>query len=406
MVFKAVVHRTRALLVLSAVLATTVSAQFYPQNARIDALGGTFIMEDMGDMMRYPAYVNKYKDGAQVTFNGPILGVKSIGELISVGVLANRGFMLQAGTGTGSFYSAAVPIVNGVTGGAPDITGAQSVPHLLLGIDLDPVLLGFDLFYEYAHSSYHAEATAAGTTTKTDVSKWITNPGVLASVLFGVNDISLAGKLGIAFPTIAGKSDNGTTTIENKSTKGSMLQAGAEATLPVGDLTVTAGGDFIGESYQFQQGEASAGNEFYNKRMAFYGGLEGDLFTAGKWGALYNFSIINHAVKTSAATNRSRSLLQQLSGGIENSWSSVWVFDALVARGGLILNVVTPVTTLTSDPLDTRVQAQTTYVPVQPTVGIGAKKGSFQLDVTIDPSNWAGLMNGPDVAKVTATLML
>lgn len=405
MVFKAVVHPTRALLVLSVFLVTTVSAQFYPQNARIDALGGTFIMEDMSDIMRYPAYVNNYKDGAQVTFNGPILGVKSIGELISVGLLANRGFMLQTGTGTGSFYSSALPVVNGIPG-APNIDATQSVPHLLLGIDLDPVLLGFDLFYEYAHSSSHGEATAAGATTTTDASKWIANPGMVASVLFGIDDISLAGKFGVAFPTISVKNDNGTTTTENKSTKGSMLQAGAEATFPVGYLTVTGGADFIGEAYQFQLGAASAGTEFYNKRIAFYGGLEGDLFTAAKWGALYNFSIVNHAAKTSTTTTRERSLIQQLSGGIENSWSSVWVFDALVARGGMVLNVVTPVSTVTSDPLDSREQSQTTFAPVQPRVGIGAKKGSFQFDLTVDPSNWAGLMNGPDVAKVTATLML
>jgi hypothetical protein len=52
---------------------------------------------------------------------------------------------------------------------------------------------------------------------------------------------------------------------------------------------------------------------------------------------------------------------------------------------------------------ETSARQQTAYGNVTPTVGAGVKKGPVQLDVVINPANWAGLVSGPAVGTVTLT---
>ncbi len=388
--------------VIAAVLCgLNVSAQFVPQNARTNALGGTFIMDDMNDILRYAVFMDQYKDGAQATFNGPITGIKAIGDVMSLGVIANRGWLLD-NSSTTSFYQLGSSTLTGITG-IPALT-AQNVPHLLLGVNLSAVTLGFDLFYEYASASYHNE-TPATPSVITDGTTRIHNPGGVASALFGPEDIPIAVKFGLGFPSISGKYDNETTETKIESDKGVFVEVGGEAELPVSDLRLTLGLDFIFERYKFSRDNVTVG-DCHNNRLAFYGGFEGDLFTTAKWGALYNLAVSNG--RTAAAdTSNIRTLLQTISCGIENSWSSVWIFDECFARGGLTFAMRTPVTYTrnASTSTDSRRREQTTYSPVTPTVGIGVQRKGFSCDITLNPTAWTGVVAGPAVGMVTLGIM-
>ncbi|MBN1576649.1 MAG: hypothetical protein JW913_08870 [Chitinispirillaceae bacterium] len=395
------VRRGVGVAAIALLIGMNASAQFTPQNARVNALGGTFIMDDMNDVLRYAVFMDQYKDGAQATFNGPgpITGIKSIGDVLSVGVIANRGLLLNA-----SFYQQGGLLLSTGVPTLPLALTAQNVPHLLLGIDVSVVSLGFDFFYEYASASYHNETTATPPVI-TDSRVRIHNPGGIASVLFGPEEIPIALKFGVGVPSISGKNDDGTTETKVESDKGIFIEAGGEVDLPAGDLHLTLGMDLIFENYAFSLNGADPATQYGNNRLAFYGGFEGDLFSAGKWGAMYDLYVVNGKTTTAVDTTRNRTLVQTLSGGIENIWTSVWIFDECFARGGLTFAMTTPSTYSRTAASINRQRQQTTYSNVIPTVGAGVKKSVFKLDVTLNPTAWTGAVAGPAVGMVTATVM-
>lgn len=391
-------HLLKKGLLMVALVSVGTQAQFSQSNARMSALGGTYIMDDMTDLLRYPAYMNSYKNNLQATFNSPIMGVLSVGDMMSIGVVANKNFVLDNSADgfytTGNAFIVRAPLTAMTT---------QKVPHLLLGFDLEAVSLGFDLFYEYASSHYKSELKAPPGTT-TEISSASRNPGVIASAIFGSEDLPIAAKAGVSFPSVAGTSDDGTTKTELKSDKGLFFEAGVEATLPVADFALTVGTDLNFESYAFAVGDADPATIYGKSRLAFFAGLEGEVLTTAKWGALATVYRSNTKTTTAADTAGSPLLIFALSGGIENAWTNVWKFDECFARGGLTFSTATPGSSSDNTTTITKTSNQTTYAPVTPTVGAGVKKGAFQLDITINPTAWSGLVSGPAVGVVTGTV--
>jgi len=260
--------------------------------------------------------------------------------------------------------------------------------------------LGFDLFYEYATSKYHDEGDGG---TSMDAKAKISNPGIIASVRFGPENIPIMAKFGIARPSIKGKS-TGAATVEIESDKGHMVEFGGEAGLPLKEFRCTVGFDWIFEGYAFTV-DSNDGQEHNNNRLAFYGGIEGALFSNATWGALYDLNVFNRDSSVTASdTNKCRSVIQRISGGIENKWTSVWIFDEFFARGGLLFTITTPILYRANVGSRIRDREQTTFAPVVPTIGAGIKKSYFNLDITVNPTVWAGLVSGPQVGMVTATL--
>jgi hypothetical protein len=382
------------------VIAYGAAAQFVPQNARIGALGGTWNIDDMNDVLRYGAYLNTYKDGVQATWNGPIFGSKAIGDALSVGVVFNRGFMLEAAAAN-NFYATGTNALTGITL-LPEQLVTQNVPHVVAAFDLSVVTLGIDAFYEYASATYNNRTPAGGAAITSEASVRIHHPGAVASLLLGEDLIPLAFKAGFGMPSIMGKSDVGGVVTEIKSEKGLFLELGGEADLPLDELRLTLGTNCFFESYAFS---TQPGTEYGNNRLSFYGGLDGDLFSTGLWGALYTVSIINRTSKITPDTTTNRSVVQRLSGGIENTWTSVWIFDECFARAGLAFSMETPIEyRRNNSTLNSRTRRTTTYQPVVPAVGAGVKKGVFQLDITLNPANWSGVVAGPAVGMVTGTV--
>lgn len=395
---------------ICAVLAFCVSAQYYPHNARIESLAKTFIIDDINDVLRYPAYMKNYQNDLQVTFVSPIIGIKSVDDKFSLGVIANRGLMLTQEY-TNNFYATAMAqftVLEAAAPGSnlPDISITnQWIPHALLLVDVGAISLGFDVFMEYARSRYSIEPSGNDSISG---SAAIYNPGVIASALFGNDNLPIAVKLGIAMPKIKGHYENQSREIELKSDKGVYLEFGGEAGIPVGALTLDLGADFIMEKYSFEAEDTAklfSSDEFSTVRTAVYAGLEGNVFTNGLWGAQYTLNYLSGKDEiTNKNWNRVTRVVHTISCGLENGWDSVWIFDNIYARGGMRIDLNTPYASSEQSKVEVNAKGQTTFNQVVPTVGFGIKKGIFELDLNINLGDWDNLVTGPAVAKVTAGL--
>jgi len=377
-------------------------AQFYPQNARMNALGGTFILEDISDIMRYPVEMASYRNAMQATWNSAVLGVKSVGDVLSLGVVVNRGMMMD-NYYPNSFYQTGAAMVSVLTAQDPLIgtmDPVRAMPHVLIGADLSVVSIGIDLFWEHTGIHFNNKTTAA--TTKLDAG--MRNFGTIASARLNVAEIPIKAKVGVSFPGISGEFSNGTIEAKVGSDKGMFLDFGAETDIPLNDFTVTAGTDLIFENYAFTINDSANGNVFGNSKKAFYGGIKGDVFTDAKWGAQYTFAILDSSGTVPADTSIRHNFIHVLSCGLENSWSSVWKFDKLIFRGGLLMNITTASRSSKDGVNDVKSSSSVAYGPVVPSIGAGVSKNFFQLDITLNPTAWAGVVSGPQVGQVTATV--
>lgn len=382
--------RTLAFLVICSV--STV-AQFYPNNARMDALGETFVIKDRSDIIRYAAYMNDYKNDVMVNFKGdPILGVKSLGDNFNLGVIANRGLMLQGS----SFYTDAVTALGNT------VNPNQYIPHVLFGFNAGSFSMGLDFFFELSHASIHSETTITGApTTVTDASRTLLNPGAIFSAKFGTEQVPVALKLGFGVPTIRGTNDvTGSPSVKIESDKGLFLDGGAEIRFPLGPVEGTGGADMLLEKYQFKGNV----NDYTGLRTAGYFGVSSKVFSDGVVGLMYDFQFLRRGVDSGTPKNSNDTLRQIISAGVENNFSQVWIFDKVAARGGLAYTYDIPLAFAKTANTDARTKSASKYGPLAPTVGLGVTKGPFQLDMSINLAAWGNLVNGPGVGQITASL--
>jgi hypothetical protein len=413
-------RKVKAVLLSVFALAMSSSAQFTQTNARIGSMADIFIIEDISYVYRYAAKMNQYKNDIQVTFPTPMLGIKSLGENLTAGAYVRNGLMLDQSNAASNFYALGRAAVNTINPLADITSDPTYIPHLLFGMSAGGMNIGVDLFYEWARTRYSDEfksgTAAAPTTTTTKQSANMYNPGVIGSIQLGVSEVPVLLKAGVGFPRISGKSKittvpsgAATTTVENtiKSESGLYLEFGGEAGIPLLGGTLTPGVDFITESYAFKSNSAEAPNKFRNNRIAAYAGLTKKAFSNGLWSALYQVKMNaahNDVTGSDSANDQSIDTLRQmLSLGAENGWDSVWIFSKVYVRGGIGLSATTPFHGAESDTADVNEKGQTIVRPF-PTIGIGATKGVFDLDVMVDLSSWAGLVSGPRVMAVTGTL--
>lgn len=410
-----------------ALFALNGSAQFYTQNARIEALGGAFIVDDPSDILRYTAYINNYTNDAQITFNSPIWGVKSFGPAFNLGVLANKPLLLDNPAGA-NFYDTSSFFMNRING-INGLDRNQNIPHILLGFNLSTIRLGFDLFWENSHFKQNIDNNpTAGPHVVTDVKGTVNNPGFIASIIFGSKEFPITAKYGISFPGISAKSEitttpaagtATTTTTEIESKKGMYLTGGLEIGFTTNRLNWTAGLDDIFNRFQFKNASGTSlsgtelDNNFFNNLSA-YAGFTAEVDSSSFVTLLYDFQFrtSGHGPEDQTYDNRTYStnlISNIISAGYENSWTNAWVFDKFVARVGLNYQISSQVDHVEGDgtggSYSARTKHETVYSQVDPRLGLGIVKKVFSLDVTVHPTAWAGLISGPAVGTVTATLI-
>ncbi len=405
-----------------ALVAMSSFAQFYPENARINALGGSFIVDDASDMLRYSAYMNEYTNDVQLSFNGvngsPIFGVKSFNDVFNLGLILNQRLMVNNPAGT-NFYDTSATFLRTLDDQIAGIVKTQSFPHVLLGFNLKPVKIGVDLFYEYSHFRKSIEDDpSTGTGTDEEVKGDVNNLGFIASVASTNENFPIAVKFGMGWPKASGSEEVTTAnsvTREVKSKGGLFMNGGAELGFTTSALKWTTGLDYIHNHFQFQDAAGVESNNYFFNNFAAYIGFNADIDASSFVTVLYDFQLRNYghgpdkeAYAPNARTYSTNLISNILSAGYENTWTNAWVFDKFVLRTGLNYVISTTIDHVNGDgeggSYSSRVKHETVYNQVNPKIGLGIVKKVFSMDLTVDPANWAGVMNGPDVATVTATL--
>ncbi|MFP4164884.1 MAG: hypothetical protein ACLFVE_12950 [Chitinispirillaceae bacterium] len=386
--------------------AAVASAQFsVPQNARMNSMANTFVIDDITDVYRYPVLMNDYYGHLQATFNTPIVGIKNINDMFSIGATATSGNMLR------SFYGPARTTLANLDGNLnADIFQNQiNIPHILLGFDLGTVQLGADVFFEYSRYSSKSESTPDGeSTTETTVSGALTNPGLVFSGKIDVGFPVMA-KFGMGFPSIGGESKTGSTVnTEIKSEKGLYMEMGAEAKPSMMGLDWTAGFGYTSESYQFQEDE-SIGVPYNNSVLDGYLGFEYDVLETAVSALQYHIMRTGNRSGEDDAYTLDEQWSHQFSAAVENTWVKPWKLDAFQLRAGMDYNINMDVTKAHTEAAGTTNESVTKNPANDngfvPTMGFGFGKGFFQLDMNIGMGSWSnGLFSGPDVGSVTATM--
>lgn len=390
--------------------AAVASAQFsVPQNARMSSMANTFIIDDITDVYRYPVLMNDYYGNLQATFNTPIIGIKNMNDMLSIGLTANRGNVLR------SFYSPARTSLANLGVPEASLQNQINIPHILLGFDLGTVQLGADIFFEYSRFSAKSESEpATGSPAEATVGALLMNPGLVFSGKMDVG-FPVMGKIGLGFPSVSGESKSGSQVLtEVKSEKGLYMETGAEAKPNMFGLDWTAGLGYTFESYQFQVDE-NIGVPHLNSVLAAYLGFEYDVLENAVSALQYQVLRTNTYTYQDAEEGYDNpyDLDEQwshvFSAGIENTWVKPWKLDAFQLRAGMNYNINMAVAKAYSENSSGTDEA-TVKNPADdngfvPTMGLGMGKGFFQLDMFISMGSWSnGFFSGPDVGTVTATM--
>lgn len=378
---------------------------FGQNNARIQGLANTDITPDINRVIYVnPAFMSDYKDNVQVSFNAPMIGIVKAGDVLSIGALLNNGLVLK------SFYGQAyaIPLTNIAT---PANAGIQYFPHILLGLDLSSVKLGFDIFWE--HASYTNEATTAGVTTTTTES--INNFGGIAGADLKLGEMGLSLDFGIGMPGIKNRTEAaGVVAPDWASDKGLFIKAGAEVRMTLLSLDWTLGLDWDMEDYRFVNKAVLPVNTLTNdisiNTLTPYIGFRKDILNkvmlvVEEKSALQYIKVVPPPPPPTT-TAGDHLFIHTLSVGLEKQFAKVWVFDSLGGRGGLSWSITNhSVWNSTDAPAATTdIGSVEVLGPALPYVGFGASVGAFTCDVVVSPNAWGGLFNGPPVARVTAGL--
>ncbi|MFP4014641.1 MAG: hypothetical protein ACLFVQ_11180 [Chitinispirillaceae bacterium] len=385
--------------------AAVASAQFsVPQNARMNSMANTFIIDDIADVYRYPVLMNDYYGNLQATFNTPIIGIKNMNDMLSIGLTANTGTVLN------NFYSSASSTLEPLA----SMDNRVSIPHLLLGFDLGTAQLGADLFFEYARFSEKLETTGTGGSEQT-TSALLMNTGLILSGKMDVGFPVMA-KIGLGFPSIGGESKTGDqVTTEIKSEKGLYMETGAEAKPTMLGLDWTAGFGYTFEDFQFQVDENIDLPDRYSELNAYLG-FEYDVLETAIAALQYQIlrtSDFTYEAPPQEGDDNPRRVDENwshiFSAGVENTWVKPWKLDAFQLRAGMLYGINMDVEKYHSETGDSETN-NVTKRPADdngfvPTMGLGMGKGFFQLDMYINMGSWSnGFFSGPDVGTVTATM--
>ncbi|MBN1129693.1 MAG: hypothetical protein JXA71_11935, partial [Chitinispirillaceae bacterium] len=315
------------------------------QNARIDALGGAFIVPDFSRTLYNPAIMNDYKNHAEITFNaGAIMGTKSSGSVFSFGAMMNRGLMLRyfySGAGAELNYP---PYIVTPAAGIPGAANMQYFPHLLWGIDLATVQIGFDAFLEWDRVTYHSTIEVPGAFQQIDEELTISHPGLMAGFTFNLNSLTILFHMGGGMPRATGTVERtniapiGIAKIETES--GLFARGGLEITASVNQTDFVFGADGRYEQFQFSQLAPLAGaqkdrsNKIDDKTATPYLGvmtrLANDfLFVAMGRSAI---DILTSENDAGTASTTLYELRHALIGGGEKQFKKPWKFDSLALR--------------------------------------------------------------------------
>ncbi|MDR2694152.1 MAG: hypothetical protein LBB74_08060 [Chitinispirillales bacterium] len=386
-----------------------VSAQFStgtPANARLDALANEHI-SDISGIYRYPVLMTGYLNHIQATWNGGgaggFIGIKSVSDMFSFGVLANQGPMAPEFTGAAigaldTYLTTAPPAGNKFD------NSSFVIPHLLLGFDLGAAAICADLFLEYGGYGGEVDDT-------TKYSGSLSNPGFRVSGKFGVSEAEIMAKFGLGFPSISGERPRTAAPPKLTSNDGLYMEAGAEANMPLGGADWVLGLCYTKADYRFKYNDTTyINNLMTNSRLNAYLGMEFNFVETAVAALGYSFdrrALINSQPNLNGKPSSTEiNYYHRLYAGVENAWEKAWLFDSFQLRGGALYTISSRSgdTDAPSPAQKPNYSMPAGHSTVQPRIGVGVSRAFATIDVSLNPGSWNGLFTGPEVAFVTATV--
>ncbi len=403
---------------LITVLTTALLVSVSAQNARVQALGGCDIMDDIFGLIGNPADMNDYQNQVQATAYsatsfGPGIGLLGLGNNITVGLLA----LPVQGNGSGmlmsNFYNDAKAVVD-APGTAGNLAAAfPTIPHLLFGMKLGELSLGLDFFVEMTRYTSNRENATSGQAIINDTSKVISNIGALLSANLAFGSLSLSPMVGFSLPKAKGVFEVNAPTaskVEIETEAGLMVTGGVEAGLEVKSFNLIAGGFVTYEPYQFDI-DGVLSDELKNTFINGYVGLVTEILNKVLLVSQYNLDVGLAKVvdnnDTSGTDVSATGVAHTLRMGMEKPLDGFWIFDEMTPRLGFQYSVdgLTAKFENSGGLVNTgTINAANAATQVALTTGLGFRKGIAQIDIGLIFGSWTGVLTGPSVATGTLTL--
>jgi hypothetical protein len=394
------------------------AALLYAQNARIEALGGNFILDDISMMSGAPASGNYYGDIIQATafsdsMAGSVYAVKSFGGLLSAGIIANQDSYLLS-----DFYSDARLSLDSTLSLIDTLPiKFGTYPHLVLATEIGDFGIGCELFFERSSNS-RSWTSASGA--KESQKAEIRNTGAAVSAAMQLWRLGIYPYAWFNFPSARGSAVVNDTSRDVKSSlPGKALYgAGIESSIDLETVYFRFGGYYTNEHYQLftTRGAAESMEDCLMTSTGVYGGCTAYPIDALLLSVAYSYErplydyFFPGATAGSGFSNHYAESVHFLVGSCEYTISTLKVLDFIKFRGGLNWTFVRATYSETEAYPGAVFTAHIEYPdessPVEPTFGIGLGRKGIHFDIASSLGGWFGLLAGPPILTGTITLHL
>lgn len=384
------------------------------QNARIEALGQNFVIDDLSAVSGNPASCINFPDQVQATAYqdgsfGPVVGLKSLGKHFVIGITANtldyyENYFFDDAN---AYFDSTIDTTNKLGSDFPPY------PHLIFGINLSNVTLGCDLFYKRAklESTYNSSDGYEEL-----IKKEISITGFRISSSFKLFSLGLYPYFYYCLPKAQGTTQyNGiySDTISINTTNNATTEAGIELDLNINSVDFRIGGCYALCKYSFNAWPDSIyGNPQKNlTTLICYSGLSSrprkDLLLSIAYSFSYDkfdhFLYANEHVLNSLQTYTSHYFV----GSCEYIIPLKHLFDNIIIRSGINWYISNSTYSSHSDSSSFTSDDKSTF-PTEgnkftPAIGIGLKKGIMSFDISSKLAGWSGIIAGMPVVTGTLT---
>lgn len=382
------------------------------QNARMDALGSSFVIDDISAVAGNPASSIMFSDMIQATAYqdgsfGPVIGIKSLGKWIVLGFIANK-----RNYSDNVFYSEAKSFLNSTIDTTSKLNSQfPSYPHLVFGLNFPAINIGCELFYERSEleSTYQSSVDF-----NTSVKKDIMTSGIALSAAIQLKSFGIYPWFGYSIPKMQGARISGDSTTNASTTNNMFANAGGEIGFNIKNSNYRLGGCYSIEKYSFAYDEnALYGNPQKNTLdLNGYGGITSrpteDLLLSIAYSFNYHTSTTYYNYETYICKESRLDLSHFVVGCCEYTIPIKIILDQVVLRSGVIWSSTNSTysshsdsSSFTSDVKDYYPADVSSFIP---TVGLGISKGIVRFDIASKLAGWSGLVAGMPVVTGTLTL--
>lgn len=382
------------------------------QNARMDALGNSFVIDDISAVAGNPASSILFSDMIQATAYqdgsfGPVIGIKSIGKWIILGIIANKKNYSDS-----VFYSEANLFLDSTIDTTSKLSSKfPSYPHLVFGLNFPAINIGCELFYERSKLESEDQSSDDFSTL---VKKDIMTSGVALSAAIQLKYFGIYPYFGYSVPKMQGTRVCDDTTAIAFTKNNMFADAGMEIDFDIKSSNYRFGGCYAIEKYGFAYNKDSLqGNPQKNTiNLNGYGGITTrpsiDLLLSIAYSFNYSATTTNYNFNTCTYKENEIDISNFVVGCCEYTIPLKLVLDRIILRSGIIWSSTNSTYSGHGDSssytYDVKESYPATVSSFIPTVGLGISKGIVRFDIASKLAGWSGIAAGMPV--ITGTLSL